>query len=187
MWCRRLLNRDLQSCLLSCVILYWTCSRVSFYYMNLIYRTIICVFSSYYQPLSIICSQRAWERPTDPDVITHYASSRPTYHSVPIPCCLEIRAMLVTSYSTHAPVNLWCEHVLFWSNDMKPKTTRGSRLSLQIVRLQSPVSNLNLLCHLKSPWTNLTLACNNRSVECLCVVCVSECVTTGLPALIMAL
>lgn len=99
-------------------------SRVSSYYMNLIYRTIIYMFSSNYQPLSITCSPRGWERPTDPDVITHYAFSRPTYHSVPIPC-LEIRAMLVTSYSTHAPVNLWCKHVLFWSNDMKPKTTRG--------------------------------------------------------------
>ena len=130
------------------------------------------MFSSNYQPSYIICSQWAQERPTDPDVITHYASSRPTYHSVPIPCCLEIRAMLVTSYSTHAPVNLWCEHVLFWGNDMEAKTTRGYRLSLQTVRLQSPVSNLNLLCHLKSPWTNLTLACNNRLEECLSVVCV---------------
>lgn len=80
--------------------------------------------------------------------------------------------MLVTSYSTHAPVNLWCEHVLFWGNDMEAKTTRGYRLSLQTVWLQSPVSNLNLLCHLKSPWTNLTLACNNRLEECLSVLCV---------------
>lgn len=70
---------------------------------------------------------------------------------------------------------------------MEAKTTRGYRLSLHSVRLQSPVSNLNLLCHLKSSWTNLTLACNNRLEECLSVVCVSECVTTGLPALIMAL
>lgn len=82
------------------------------------------------------------------------------------------QAMLVTSYSTHAPVNLWCEHVLFWGNDMEAKTTRGYRLSLQTVWLQSPVSNLNLLCHLKSPWTNLTLACNNRLEECLSVLCV---------------
>lgn len=72
---------------------------------------------------------------------------------------------------------------------------RGYRLSLQTVWLQSPVSNLNLLCHLKSPWTNLTLACNNRLQECLSVpwVCVCLCacvctyVTTGLPALIMVL
>lgn len=68
---------------------------------------------------------------------------------------------------------------------MEAKTTRGYRLSQQTVRLQSPVFNLNLLCHLKSLWTNLTLACNNRLEECLSVVC--EYVTTGLPALIMAL
>lgn len=55
---------------------------------------------------------------------------------------------------------------------MEAKTTRGYRLSLQTVPLQSPVSNLNLLCHLKSPWTNLTLACNNRLEGCLSVVCV---------------
>lgn len=59
---------------------------------------------------------------------------------------------------------------------MEAKTTRGYRLSLQTVWLQSPVSNLNLLCHLKSPWTNLTLACNNRLEECLSVVCVRACV-----------
>lgn len=51
-------------------------------------------------------SGRDGERATDADGITHYASRRPTYHFVPIPCCLEIRAALVTSYSTHAPLNL---------------------------------------------------------------------------------
>lgn len=73
---------------------------------------------------------------------------------------------------------------------MEAKTTRGYRLSLQTVWLQSPVSNLNLLCHLKSPWTNLTLACNNRLEECLSVVCVCVCVlceSKSLPALIMGL
>lgn len=79
--------------------------------------------------------------------------------------------MLVTSYSTHAPVNLWCEHALFYGNDIEAKATRGSTISMQTVELQSPVSNLNLLCHLKSPWTNLTLACNNHLEECLSVLC----------------
>lgn len=60
---------------------------------------------------------------------------------------------------------------------MEAKTTRGYKISMQTVQLQSLVSNLNLLCHLKSPWTNLTLACNNRLEECLSVecVCVSVC------------
>ena len=54
---------------------------------------------------------------------------------------------------------------------METKTTRGYSISMQTVKLQSLVSNLNLLCHLKSPWTNLTLACNNHLEEYLSVVC----------------
>lgn len=90
--------------------------------------------------------------------------------------------MLVTSYSTHAPVNLWSEYEELYGG---PKPRGATDDPCETVRLQSAVSNLNLLCHLKSPWTNLTLACNNRLGECFCVVCAA---TTGLlPALIMAL
>ena len=62
---------------------------------------------------------------------------------------------------------------------------RGCRLSLHTVKLQSLVSNLNLLCHLRSPQTNLTPVQKDRLgrmfVYSVCVrvarVCVSVCVT----------
>lgn len=114
---------------------------------------------------------RSGERPTDPDVITHCASSQPTCHSVTIPCCLEIR-LCWWQVTVHMPrltfdVNMFFSEGMIW----RPKPQGAIDLSLQTVWLQSPVSNLNLLCHLKSPWTNLTLACNNGLEECLSVLC----------------